>query len=95
MNTKSVPAIIMLIAGFVACVAGIVSHMDVADFMKMLLIVLIVFYILGCIVKLLLDRNFPKMQEEETTDGEETEEEEESLENEEPETAETVEEDEK
>lgn len=92
MKTKSVPAIIMLIAGFIACVAGMVTHMDVAGFMKMLLIVLIVFYILGCVVKLVLDRNFAEMQEEETTDGEEAADEEEALEAEEPEATEAVEE---
>ena len=37
----------------------------------MLLVVLIVFYIIGGIVKLLIDKNFKDM-EEETTDGEET-----------------------
>ena len=58
MKTKSVPAIVMLSAGFVACVAGICAHMEVADFMKMLLIVLIVFYLLGGVVKIVLDRNF-------------------------------------
>lgn len=40
-------------------------------FVKMLLVVLIVFYIIGGIVKLLIDKNFKDM-EEETTDGEET-----------------------
>ena len=68
MKTKSVPAIVMLSAGFVACVAGICAHMEVADFMKMLLIVLIVFYLLGGVVKIVLDRNFAGMNEE-TTDG--------------------------
>ena len=38
---------------------------------SMLLVVLIVFYIIGGIVKLLIDKNFKDM-EEETTDGEET-----------------------
>ena len=69
MKTKSVPAIVMLSAGFVACVAGICAHMEVADFMKMLLIVLIVFYLLGGVVKIVLDRNFAGMNDEETTDG--------------------------
>ena len=69
MKTKSVPAIIMLSAGFIACIAGMYAHMEVAGFMKMLLIVLIVFYILGCIVKVILDKNFAEMQDEETTDG--------------------------
>lgn len=69
MKTKSVPALIMLLAGAIACIAGIASHLDVAGFVKMLLIVLIVFYLLGCIVKMILDSNF-KTEEKETTDGE-------------------------
>lgn len=68
MKTKSIPAFIMLLAGAIACIAGIASHLDVAGFVKMLLIVLIVFYFLGCIIKIILDSNFK--EEEETTDGE-------------------------
>ena len=77
MKTRSVPAIIMLLAGFIAAVAGIVAHMEVADFMKMLLIVLILFYVFGSIVQVIIDHNFKEMQDEQTTDGEaeETEEE--------------------
>ncbi len=75
MKTKSIPAIIMLVAGFIACIAGMNAHMEVADFLKMLLIVLVVFYALGCVVKQIVDKNFMEMKEEETTDGEETEEE--------------------
>ena len=45
--------------------------METGRFVKMLLVVLIVFYIIGGIVKLLIDKNFKDM-EEETTDGEET-----------------------
>ena len=67
MKTKSVPAIVMLSAGFVACVAGICAHMEVADFMKMLLIVLIVFYLPGGVVKIVLDRNFAGMNDEDGT----------------------------
>lgn len=47
------------------------GHMETGRFVKMLLVVLIVFYIIGGIVKLLIDKNFKDM-EEETTDGEET-----------------------
>lgn len=78
MKTKPIPAIIMLVAGFVACIAGMNAHMEVADFLKMLLIVLIVFYVLGCIVKQIVDKNFMEIEEDETTDGEETEGEDES-----------------
>lgn len=76
MKTKSVPAIITLLAGFIACLAGIRTHMEVADFLKMLIAVLIVFYLLGCAVKLILDRNFKETEDEETTDGEAEQEEE-------------------
>lgn len=68
MKTKTLPAIIMLLAGFIACIAGMGAHMELADFMKMLLIVLILFYLLGCVVKVIVDKNFTVMIEE-TTDG--------------------------
>lgn len=83
MKTKSIPAIIMLLAGFIACVAGMYAHMEVADFMKMLLIVLILFYILGCVVKIIIDKNFKEMQDEETTDGDKPQDEEAAVEDEE------------
>ena len=44
MKTNAIPAIIMLLAGLVASLAGIGAHMDVTDFMKMLLVVLVIFY---------------------------------------------------
>lgn len=69
MKTRTIPALIMLLAGAVTCVAGIMAKMEIVSFTKMLLIVLVVFYILGCIVKIVLDRNFPETQEEETTEG--------------------------
>lgn len=69
MKTKPIPAIIMLVAGVIACAAGIIGQMELLDFTKMLLIVLVVFYIFGCVAKLIIDRNFKEM-EEDTTDGE-------------------------
>ena len=85
MKTKPIPAIVMLVAGLVVCIAGMAGHMETGRFVKMLLVVLIVFYIIGGIVKLLIDKNFKDM-EEETTDGEEsTAEAEEKEEKEEPE----------
>lgn len=80
MRTKSVPAIVMLSAGFIACMAGIRAHMEVAGFMKMLLVVLILFYILGCVVKMILDHNFKEAKDEGTTDGEAPQEEAETAE---------------
>ena len=79
MKTKPIPAIVMLSAGFVTCIIAIYTHMELMAFTKRLLLVLIVFYILGGIVKIILDKNFAQMKEEADTeenpeDSQETEE---------------------
>lgn len=80
MKTKTIPAIIMLTAGAIACVAGIIGHISTVEFTKMLLTVLVVFYIFGCIVKMIIDSNFKEMQKEETTEGEDASDDENSVE---------------
>lgn len=49
-------------------------HMGTAQFVRTLVIILISFYILGCIAKLVLDKNFKEEPEEEATEeaGEES-----------------------
>ena len=80
MKTKQVPAIIMLVAGFITCIISIVQHMEFGDFVKTLFIVLICFYILGGIVKIILDKNFAP-EEKETQEEEDLLEDAEELEN--------------
>lgn len=80
MKTKQIPAIIMLIAGLVTSIAAVINHMETVQFLKILIVVLIVFYIIGCVGKVILDRNFKEEVEEEAT--EEAAEEEETAENE-------------
>lgn len=80
MKTKQIPAIIMLIAGLVTSIAAVINHMETVQFLKILVVVLIVFYIIGCVAKVILDRNFKEEVEEEAT--EEAAEEEETAENE-------------
>ena len=63
MKTKPIPAIIMLTAGFVACIVGILQHFSFGTYVKTLLLVLIGFYLLGCIVKLVLDKGFRVMDD--------------------------------
>ena len=63
MNTKPIPAIIMLAAGFMTCVVGIVQHFSFGTYVKTLFLVLISFYLLGCIVKLILDKGFRVMDD--------------------------------
>ena len=63
MNTKPIPAIIMLTAGFVTCIVGIVQHFSFGKYIKTLFLVLIGFYLLGCIAKLVIDKGFRMMQD--------------------------------
>lgn len=63
MNTKPIPAIIMLTAGCVTCIVGIVEHFSFGTYIKTLFLVLIGFYLLGCIVKLVLDKGFRVMDD--------------------------------
>lgn len=71
MKRKLIPALITLTAGFIACIAGILAHMETTDFMIMLLVVLILFYILGSIIKIVVDIGFKEMQTEEDGESEE------------------------
>ncbi len=63
MNTKPVPAIVMLISGLVTCIIGICQHFSFGRFVRTEFLVLVIFYILGCIVKLVLDKGFEVMQD--------------------------------
>ena len=68
MKTKQVPIIITLIAGLTICIIGFLTRMETGQFVKTWATVLISFYILGCIAKLLLDKNFKEEDIEEATD---------------------------
>jgi len=74
MKTKTIPVILMLVAGAMACVLGFVYRYETTQFFTMVLTVLIVFYMLGCIVKLIIDKNFPVEQPKKDATAEETEE---------------------
>lgn len=56
MNTRQLPAIIMLIAGLITCVIAITTKMETVVTLKILLVVLLGFYILGLIVKTIFDK---------------------------------------
>lgn len=73
MKTKTLPAIIMLLAGFVTCIVGIIEQIEIVRFTKILLLVLVIFYVLGLIIKMILDKNFQEKEKEieETTEGSE------------------------
>ena len=65
MNTKNIPAIVMLAAGLVSGIVMVLQDIDNREFCLILLLVLVVFYCIGCVVKVVLDRNIVIMAEEE------------------------------
>lgn len=88
MKTKAVPSMVMLAAAGIRCVAGIVNEEETTSFLVSLLVTMCIFYLIGYIVKIVLDRNFKDMvedlpSEEEIIDGEDVENFEESQESEE------------
>ena len=66
MKTNGIPAIVMLLAGFVDCLTAIRTHMTLGNFTRQLFLVLLIFYVIGCTVKLILDRNMKAMEEVKT-----------------------------
>ncbi len=72
MNTKNIPALISLTAGLIALVVTYISKAELIDILTTLFIVLLSFYILGFVVKAMVDK---------LTMVEEVEEEEQELEN--------------
>lgn len=72
MKTKYIPALVMLTAGLIDCLYTMFSGLSLLDFTKRLLIVLIVFYILGVVIKIIIDMNFKNMNDSvENTEPEE------------------------
>lgn len=74
MKTKGIPAIVMLAAGGVYCLLGILYQIPLMEFMVQLLIVLLVFWILGGIVRILLDKFMGEIEDKAKTEEEEAEE---------------------
>ena len=80
MKTKSIPAFIMLLAGAIACILGILNRYDTTEFVIMLFGVLVIFYFWGCIIKIVIDKNFQGMDKQVQDEQEESEEAKENIE---------------
>ena len=76
MKTNYVPAIVMLLAGAVYCLCRLMSGIPLLDFTVQFLIVLLVFYVLGGIIRMVLDKFMGEVgaKEEEKTVEETSEE---------------------
>lgn len=68
MKTKQIPAIVMLAAGFVMCIISYVNDFSLSFLIKSMFFVLIGFYILGYIIKIILDMNMTQLDDEFTAD---------------------------
>ncbi len=56
MKTKYIPAITTLFAAFVICIVTILNDYDALTMMKLLLAVIVVFYILGIIIRIIMNK---------------------------------------
>lgn len=63
MKRKCVPAIVTLSAGLVDCIVSIYYHLDMFSYLKQLLLVLILFYLIGCMLQWVLDFGIKKMED--------------------------------
>lgn len=69
MNTKRIPAVVMLLAGAVACITTYINHYSLEDMLMVLLITLVAFLIIGVAIKLILD-SFDITKDEDKVDDE-------------------------
>jgi len=66
MRTKYIPAITMLTAGLIVGIVSIVQHADVIASLKLLLVVLVAFYILGMLAYKIIDKVLRDFNEKES-----------------------------
>lgn len=69
MNTKSLPACLALVAGFVTCVISFAQHVDTVVFAKRFIIVCLIFFIIGTVASVVITMNFKEMEEEAAPEG--------------------------
>ena len=61
MKSKFIPCLVMLLAGFVCSIISIQQKVDLMTFTTRLLAVLVIFYIIGAIIRVIFDKAFAAM----------------------------------
>lgn len=56
MKTEYIPKVITLLAGAVVCIVSIVRHMDTTYSLEILLAALIIFYLIGCMARHIIEK---------------------------------------
>lgn len=69
MNTRNIPALVMLTAGLVAGIVMFRMHYSLYTMSWVILLVFAVFYVLGCVIRMMLDK-FGMQQEKKETEQE-------------------------
>ena len=77
MNTKPIPAVLALIAGFVTCVISFAQHVDTVVFARKFVLVCVIFFAIGMVIHILIQMNFKEtiVDEEPLEEGLESEDE--------------------
>ena len=70
MNTKRIPALVMLLAGAVSTIVTYINHYSLEDMLVVLIITLIVFLIIGVAIKLVFDSFHIEEPDEDKVDDE-------------------------
>lgn len=65
MKTKHIPVLLMLAAGLITCIVSFFSQVSRMTFVRNFSLALVLFYILGFVIRLVLERNLLKEDEEE------------------------------
>lgn len=73
MKTKHIPVMIALAAGLITCFISFFNHVGIEKFVGTLCLVVVIFLIIGLVVKVVLDKNFPLETEEEEQGNEQEE----------------------
>lgn len=71
MKERYIPAFIMLIAGAITSIINIVNQVELVTALKRLLLVIIIFYIIGLIMKAILQVGLKKLAKKQEEDLEE------------------------
>lgn len=70
MNTKPFPALTALVAGSIVCIISFAQRVDMVVFARRFIISAIVFFSIGLVIKIILDKNFNVPEEDEDEDNE-------------------------
>ena len=70
MDTKRIPAFVMLLAGAVATIVTYINHYSLEDMLVVLILTLIVFLIIGVAIKLVFDSFHIEEPDEDKVDDE-------------------------